>query len=84
MSEGPAEIRNGASRSAVIWFNAPPTAASLDCVDVLTQVGTVRDALGRMGYRTHEIPFSLSESPIERCVVGGTKLPVVLSVPFGL
>ena len=59
MSEGPAEIRNGASRSAVIWFNAPPTAASLDCVDVLTQVGTVRDALGRMGYRTHEIPFSL-------------------------
>jgi D-alanine-D-alanine ligase len=44
-------------RDAVIWFNVP--AARLDSEDVLTQVRSVGAALARMGYRTHEIPFSL-------------------------
>lgn len=44
-------------RDAVIWFNAP--AARPDSADVLEQVRSVRAALTRMGYRTHEIPFSL-------------------------
>lgn len=44
-------------RDAVIWFNRP--AARLDSADVLRQVSSVRAALNRMGYRTHELPFSL-------------------------
>jgi D-alanine-D-alanine ligase len=44
-------------RDAVIWFNVP--AARLDSADVLNQVRSIGAALTRMGYRTHEIPFSL-------------------------
>lgn len=47
------------SGTAVIWFNRPSCSAPLDSVDVLAQVGSIRDALGTLGYRTHEIPFTL-------------------------
>ena len=47
----------GATVDAVIWFNVP--AARLDSEDVLKQVRSIGAALTRMGYRTHEIPFSL-------------------------
>lgn len=43
-------------RDAVIWFNVP--VARLDSADVLQQVRSVRASLTRLGYRTHEIPFS--------------------------
>ena len=45
--------------NAVIWFNQPAPSAPLDSLDVLAQVGSIRTALGRMGFAIHEVPFTL-------------------------
>ena len=45
--------------NAVIWFNQPAAGAPLDSIDVLAQVDSIRAALGRQGFRTHDFPFTL-------------------------